>query len=88
MLIDPHTADGVHVAHQWLGRVTAPIVVLETALPVKFTETIVEAVGIVPERPARFIGIEDAPRRVVDLPNDPDAIKRYIAETEAAPRNV
>ena len=87
MLIDPHTADGVHVAHQWLGRVTAPIVVLETALPVKFTETIVEAVGIVPERPARFVGIEDAPRRVVDLPNDPDAIKRYIAETEGAPRN-
>ena len=51
VLIDPHTADGVHVAHQWLGRVTAPIVVLETALPVKFTETIVEAVGIVPGVP-------------------------------------
>lgn len=84
VLIDPHTADGVHVAHQYLGRVSTPIVVLETALPVKFAETINEAVGIVPELPARFAGIEQDPRRVVELPNDPEAIKRYIAEHEPA----
>ncbi|MGB3955844.1 MAG: threonine synthase [Brooklawnia sp.] len=84
VLIDPHTADGVHVAHQWLRRVNSPIVVLETALPVKFAETIHEAVGVVPEVPARFAGILDAPRRVVELPNDPEAIKRYIAEHEPA----
>ena len=82
ILVDPHTADGVHVAKSWTDRVTAPIVVLETALPVKFAETIVEAIGTAPQRPDRFVGIEDAPRRVVELPNDAEAVKRYIAATQ------
>jgi len=82
VLIDPHTADGVHVAHQWIGRVSAPIVVLETALPIKFAETISEAIGAPPPTPPRFAGIEDAPRRVVDLPNDADEVKAYIEQSE------
>lgn len=83
ILIDPHTADGVHVAHSMMDRVVRPIVVLETALPLKFADTIMEAIGTVPELPARFAGIEDAPRRVVNLPNDPEAVKRYIEQTRA-----
>ncbi len=45
--IDPHTADGVKVAWDVLtsGEVSTPVVVLETALPVKFAETIREALG-------------------------------------------
>ncbi len=81
VLIDPHTADGVHVAHEWISRVAAPIVVLETALPVKFAATIKEAIEVEPEIPARFAAIMDAPRRVVDLPNDVQAVKDYIAAT-------
>jgi len=81
VLIDPHTADGVHVAHEWIGRVTAPIVVLETALPVKFADTIKEAVELDLEIPPRFAGIMDAPRRVVDMPNDVQAVKDFIAKT-------
>ena len=53
--IDPHTADAVQVAQT--SGVEGPIVVLETALPVKFADTIVEAIGMVPPRPARFDGI-------------------------------
>lgn len=68
IVIDPHTADGVHVART--SGVDGPIAVLETALPVKFAETIVEAIGIEPPRPARFCGIESLPRRVVEI--DPD----------------
>ncbi|PFG18410.1 L-threonine synthase [Propionicimonas paludicola] len=79
VLIDPHTADAVKVAREFV-QPGVPMIVLETALPVKFAETIIEAVGVVPERPARFDGIEDLPRRVVELPNDPDALKRLIAE--------
>jgi len=79
VLIDPHTADAVKVAREFV-QPGVPMIVLETALPVKFAETIIEAVGVVPERPARFEGIEDLPRRVIDLPNDPDALKRLIAE--------
>ena len=80
VLIDPHTADGVHVARRLLasGEVTGPVVVLETALPVKFAETITQATGIVPPRPERFAGIEDLPRRVTRIPADVDAVRRAI----------
>ena len=43
------------------------MIVLETALPAKFAETIVEALGHEPERPARFAGIEALPKRVVQI---------------------
>ncbi|KQP43060.1 threonine synthase [Pseudorhodoferax sp. Leaf274] len=78
-MIDTHTADGLKVAraHRTAG---VPMVVLETALPIKFAETIVEALGRAPERPARFEGIEDLPRRVQRVPADAEVIKRYIAE--------
>jgi threonine synthase len=77
VLIDPHTADAVKVAAEHL-QPGVPMIVTETALPVKFAETIVEAIGIEPERPARFAGIEDLPRHVVDLPNDAEALKALI----------
>jgi len=79
VLIDPHTADAVKVAREHVQS-GVPMIVLETALPVKFAETIGEAIGVAPERPARFVGIEDLPRTVISLPNDPDALKRLIVE--------
>ncbi len=78
VLVDPHTADGVTVARRFV-RPGVPMIVTETALPVKFADTIVEAIGREPERPARFAGIEDLPRHVVELPNDADALKALIA---------
>ncbi|MBK7820058.1 MAG: threonine synthase [Tessaracoccus sp.] len=78
VVIDPHTADGVHVARG--SEVEGPIVVLETALPVKFAESIVEAIGITPPRPERFVGIEELPRHVVDIPNSADAIRAVIED--------
>ena len=77
-LIDTHTADGLKVAREHLAP-GVPMIVLETALPIKFAETIVEALGRAPERPARFEGIEALPRRVVQLPADAEAVKTYIA---------
>ena len=78
-LPDPHTADGIKVASgaQREG-VKTPIVCLETALPVKFAETITEAIGSAPEPPERFAGVLDAERHVKDLPNDAAAVKDYI----------
>jgi threonine synthase len=78
-LIDTHTADGLKVAREHLAP-GVPMVVLETALPIKFAETIVEALGHEPDRPARFQGIEALPRRVVKLPADAEVVKAYIAE--------
>ncbi|MDU6013373.1 MAG: threonine synthase, partial [Corynebacterium sp.] len=78
-LVDPHTADGIKVARgaQREGLET-PIVCLETALPVKFAETITEATGSAPEPPERFAGILDTERHVKDLPNDAAVVKDYI----------
>ena len=52
-MIDTHTADGVKVAREHLHP-GIPMVVLETALPIKFAETIEEALGQLPPRPAAF----------------------------------
>lgn len=80
VLVDPHTADGVYVAEQLAGEVDTPIVVLETALPVKFADTIAEAIGKAPEVPECFADIMDAERHVTDLPNDAEAVKAFIAK--------
>jgi threonine synthase len=53
MVIDTHTADGVKVAREHL-QPGVPMVVLETALPIKFAETIQEALGPV-ARSARAV---------------------------------
>ena len=77
-MVDTHTADGIKVAREHLG--TEPIVVLETALPIKFAATIEEALGRQPERPAQFNGIEALPKRVQVLPADVALVKTYIAQ--------
>jgi threonine synthase len=77
MMIDTHTADGVKVAREHLTH-AVPMIVLETALPIKFAATIVEALGKEPDRPAKFEGIEALPKRVVNLPANADAIKAFI----------
>ncbi len=78
-IIDTHTADGVKVARALRGDPAVPMIVLETALPIKFAETIQEALGRAPERPAKFEGIEQLPKRVQVLPADAERVKAYIA---------
>ncbi|HSV59277.1 MAG TPA: threonine synthase [Variovorax sp.] len=78
-LIDTHTADGLKVAREHLTP-GVPMIVLETALPIKFAASIVEALGHEPDRPARFVGIEALPKRVTKLPADAQAVKRYISQ--------
>ncbi|WP_028998100.1 threonine synthase [Azohydromonas australica] len=82
VMIDTHTADGVKVGRERLQAGT-PMIVLETALPVKFAATIVEALGREPERPAAHVGIEDLPKRFAVLPADADKVKALI-ELECA----
>jgi threonine synthase len=77
VVIDTHTADGLKVARSHLHP-THPMVVLETALPIKFAATITEALGQAPECPPKFAELEALPRRVQLLPADVDAVKSYI----------
>jgi threonine synthase len=78
VVVDTHTADGLKVAkeHRHPG---VPMLVLETALPIKFAATIVEALGREPERPAKFAGIEALPKKVRVMAADVQAIKDLIA---------
>ena len=79
VMIDTHTADGVKVAREHL-QTGVPMLVLETALPIKFAATIVEALGREPERPAKFEGIEALPKRVKVMPADVAQVKAYMAQ--------
>ena len=82
MVIDTHTADGLKVAlekRQQSGTQNVPMVVLETALPIKFAQTVQEALGRAPDRPAQFEGIEALPKRVQVMDADVGAIKALIA---------
>jgi threonine synthase len=76
-MIDTHTADGVKVARDH-AQAGVPMIVLETALPIKFAETIFEAIGCEPERPPKFNGIEELPKKVVSMSADVAAIKQFI----------
>jgi threonine synthase len=75
--VDTHTADGIKVAREYI-RPGIPMIVLETALPAKFNETIQEALGRDAERPAGFENIESLPQRFVVMPADAAAIKQYV----------
>jgi threonine synthase len=87
MVIDTHTADGLKVALDYRktpAEMAVPMIVLETALPIKFASTIVEALGREPDRPAKFEGIEALPKRVLVMDADVAAIKALIEKACAA----
>jgi len=76
-MIDPHTADGVKVAREH-RRTGVPMICLETAQAVKFAQTIREAIGREPDRPAAFRGIEELPQRYERLSADPERLRQYL----------
>lgn len=81
-LVDPHTVDGIKVARMAQQEgVRSEIVCLETALPVKFAETIREAIGQEPPVPPRFADVMDGGRFVTDLPNDAAVVKDFIVRS-------
>ncbi len=76
-MVDPHTADGLMVAalHR---RADEVMLVLETALPVKFAATMQEALGCNPDLPAGLEGLEAMPRKFVRLAADTRAVMHYV----------
>ncbi|MCB5183872.1 threonine synthase [Methylobacillus gramineus] len=75
--IDTHTADGLKVALEHRED-NIPMLVLETALPAKFEDAIVEALGERPERPASLDGLENLPQRFEVMEADIATIKQFI----------
>ncbi len=77
VLIDPHTADGVKVAREHVEP-GVPMLVLETALPAKFSETIEAALGRPATPPGNLANLESLPQRVEVMDCDAAAVRRYI----------
>ena len=59
------------------------MICLETALPAKFAETIREAIGREPERPAAYAGIEQRVQRFARMPADVSMLKQFVAARAA-----
>jgi threonine synthase len=79
LMVDTHTADGIKVGMEQ-RRPNLALICLETALPAKFAETIQEALGREPERPASMVDIEKLPQRVEVMDADVDQLKAFISE--------
>lgn len=80
IMIDPHTAVALKVARKkttpWVN-----MIVMETALSVKFPKTIFEATGENPPIPARFANLEKLPQFFHEMPNDAEVIKAFIVSS-------
>lgn len=79
VLIDPHTADGVKVAREYVEP-GIPMLVLETALPAKFGETIREAIGQDAPIPAHLGDLASLPQKVQVMDCSVDAVRTYVAQ--------
>jgi threonine synthase len=84
-LIDPHTAVGVAAARR-IGPAwpTTPLVVLSTAHPAKFPETVAEVTGLQPVVPPLVSAMDRRPERIQRLPNDVEAVKAIVREAMGA----
>ena len=79
VLVDPHTADGVKVAAPFVEP-GIPMLVLETALPAKFSDVVQEALGRPAPVPPGLEGLEDLPQKVEVMACDVDSVRQYIID--------
>ncbi len=77
VVVDTHTADGLKVGREHV-QAGVPMIVLETALPVKFADTIQEALGRRPELPAGLSDLESRPKRFTVIKADVDVVKAFV----------
>jgi threonine synthase len=76
-LIDPHTAVGVAGLRR-VEDLDLPVVVLSTAHPAKFPDTVAAATGETPVMPRAAQGLAAKAERFDRLPADADTIKAYV----------
>jgi threonine synthase len=78
-IIDPHTADGVKVARQYASD-DVPMLVLETAKPQKFAETIDEAIGVEVELTPALRTMMAAEQQVTSIPASAEVLRDVIEQ--------
>jgi threonine synthase len=85
MIVDPHSAVGVHAARTALAAATAaPVVALATAHPAKFPDAVERATGVRPPLPGRLSDLLERKEAIVVLPNDRRAVADYLRQTVRA----
>jgi threonine synthase len=77
VVIDTHTADGLKVGREHV-REGEPMIVLETALPVKFAATILEALGRSPALPPALADLESRTKHFTVVPADVAVVKAFV----------
>ncbi len=79
-LADPHTAVGLKAATRYRERTgdSAPVVVLSTAHPAKFPETVDRALGFRPEVPERLKALLNGPTSVEEIDPKLDAFRETL----------
>lgn len=78
VVIDPHTADGVKVAREYV-ETGVPMLVLETAKPAKFPEIVVEAIGETAPLPSHLAELLDLPQYVTEMDDSATELREFIA---------
>ena len=78
ILIDPHTADGVKVAREYVEP-GVPMLVLETAKPEKFPDIVFEATGEQLGIPEQLAGLLERVQRVTEMADDAAELRAFIA---------
>lgn len=76
-IIDPHTADGVKVAREYTEP-GVPMLVLETAKPQKFADTIREAIDVELDYSPELREMLDAPQRTTEMADDEHELRAFI----------
>jgi threonine synthase len=84
--VDPHTAVGIAVAEKEVRDPAMPMIVLSTAHPAKFPDSVEAACGIRPGMPDWLTGLTERPERVTSLPVDQASIERFILAASRAAR--
>jgi threonine synthase len=87
LVIDPHTAVGVHVARAARRGGETPMVVLSTAHPAKFPDAVAAAIGVRPDLPPDFADLFEREERVTRLANDLGAVAGHIRAHARAPQD-
>ena len=80
LIIDPHTATGIHAAEGFMRKDNTPLVALGTAHPSKFPEAVEEAIGVKPSLPAKLSSLMERHEQVTYLPSNLSRVKKYIRQ--------
>ena len=79
VIIDTHTADGIKAAMDHSAP-SNPMIVLETALPIKFEKSVFEAIGVYPKRPDSLKDLELFDQKFEVFENSVESVKKCIID--------